>query len=235
MGHVDPDGRRADHGARRRRRAAGPLALRDDLRGRWACAPLDDRVDQGFGRRAVDWELKGVPLRIEVGPRDLADGNVTLVDRLRGGKQAVAIGHVPRARTTTDARSAAERLLGEACPPRGSHRRRVGAWRRPSRLPSGWARVPWDTPAGVDGETRLRALGLTVRCLQRPTARCRTARTRPTSSPTGPGLLTSSLCAAREADRHAGESWRVDSQGPKSSLTKAWAVAHAFVYARRCP
>src|SRR5205807_851588 len=28
----------------------------------------DDRVDTGFGRRAVEWELKGVPARLELGP-----------------------------------------------------------------------------------------------------------------------------------------------------------------------
>src|SRR6202012_929082 len=38
----------------------------------------------GFGRRAVDWELKGVPLRIDLGPRDLAEGQVTLLRRDSG-------------------------------------------------------------------------------------------------------------------------------------------------------
>ena len=38
-----------------------------------------------FGRRATDWELKGVPVRLELGPRDLADGVVTLVRRIIGG------------------------------------------------------------------------------------------------------------------------------------------------------
>ena len=47
-------------------------------------ARLDDRVDTTFGRRAVDWELKGVPVRLEVGPRDLAEGNVTVVRRDTG-------------------------------------------------------------------------------------------------------------------------------------------------------
>jgi len=28
-----------------------------------------------FGRRVTDWEIKGVPLRVEVGPRDLAQGS----------------------------------------------------------------------------------------------------------------------------------------------------------------
>ncbi|MGI8794272.1 MAG: proline--tRNA ligase, partial [Acidimicrobiales bacterium] len=53
---------------------------------------LDDRVDTSFGRRAVDWELKGVPIRLEVGPRDLADGNVTVVRRDTGNKTPVAVG-----------------------------------------------------------------------------------------------------------------------------------------------
>src|SRR5207237_10065103 len=50
---------------------------------------LDDRVDTGFGRRSVDWELKGVPVRVEVGPRDLAEGNVTIVRRAAGSKETV--------------------------------------------------------------------------------------------------------------------------------------------------
>jgi prolyl-tRNA synthetase len=40
---------------------------------------LDDRLDVSFGRRAVEWGLKGVPVRVEVGPRALAEGNATLV------------------------------------------------------------------------------------------------------------------------------------------------------------
>ena len=53
---------------------------------------LDDRTDTSFGRRSVDWELKGVPVRVEVGPRDLAEGNVTLVIRHRREKESVALG-----------------------------------------------------------------------------------------------------------------------------------------------
>ncbi|MGH9122298.1 MAG: proline--tRNA ligase, partial [Acidimicrobiales bacterium] len=55
-------------------------------------ARLDDRVETGFGRRSVDWELKGVPLRVEVGPRDLAEDRVTLVVRHRRTKEPVALG-----------------------------------------------------------------------------------------------------------------------------------------------
>src|SRR5262249_46364402 len=52
--------------------------LVDQLRDAGVRVALDDRVDTAFGRRAVDAELKGYPVRIEVGPRDLAAGNVVL-------------------------------------------------------------------------------------------------------------------------------------------------------------
>ena len=51
---------------------------------------LDDRVETSFGRRSVDWELKGVPVRVEVGPRDLAVGQVTLVRTGSPGEAAAS-------------------------------------------------------------------------------------------------------------------------------------------------
>jgi prolyl-tRNA synthetase len=45
----------------------------------------DDRPGEKFNR----WELKGVPLRLEVGPRDVEARQVTLVDRLTRQKRAV--------------------------------------------------------------------------------------------------------------------------------------------------
>ena len=52
---------------------------------------VDADVHTGFGRRAVDWELKGVPLRIDLGPRDLAEGQVTLLRRDSGEKSQVPL------------------------------------------------------------------------------------------------------------------------------------------------
>src|SRR5262245_1735289 len=65
--------------------------LADDLRARGVRVELDARVDLSFGRRATDWELKGVPLRLEVGPRDLAKGDVTIVRRDTGMKAQVNV------------------------------------------------------------------------------------------------------------------------------------------------
>jgi prolyl-tRNA synthetase len=48
--------------------------LGDRLKAAGVRVHVDDRTDIPFGRRAVDWELKGVPVRIEIGPRDLENG-----------------------------------------------------------------------------------------------------------------------------------------------------------------
>jgi prolyl-tRNA synthetase len=51
-----------------------------------------DWRDERPGFKFNEWELKGVPLRIEIGPRDLAKGEVTVVRRLNRAKQPVPLG-----------------------------------------------------------------------------------------------------------------------------------------------
>src|SRR5690606_34235813 len=55
---------------------------------------LDDRDDLTPGRKFNEWEQKGVPFRVEVGPRDLEAGVATLVDRLTGEKSQVPLADV---------------------------------------------------------------------------------------------------------------------------------------------
>jgi len=45
---------------------------------------LDDRENRNPGFKYNEWELKGVPLRIEVGPNEVDDGELTLVHRPDG-------------------------------------------------------------------------------------------------------------------------------------------------------
>ena len=52
---------------------------------------VDDRYQMSAGWRFNEWELKGAPIRLEIGPRDLAAGSVTLAERLGGDKVQVAI------------------------------------------------------------------------------------------------------------------------------------------------
>ncbi|MGH2828903.1 MAG: proline--tRNA ligase anticodon binding domain-containing protein, partial [Actinomycetota bacterium] len=42
---------------------------------------VDDRDEYRPGRKFNEWELKGVPVRIELGPRDLDAGQVTIARR----------------------------------------------------------------------------------------------------------------------------------------------------------
>jgi prolyl-tRNA synthetase len=50
-----------------------------------------DFSDKRPGWKFNEWELKGVPLRIEVGPRDLANNQVTIVRRDTRAKESVAL------------------------------------------------------------------------------------------------------------------------------------------------
>ena len=47
---------------------------------------LDDREEYSAGWKFNEWEMKGVPLRLEIGPRDLAQGGITSVRRDTGEK-----------------------------------------------------------------------------------------------------------------------------------------------------
>src|ERR1700761_8033122 len=55
-------------------------------------AELDDRIDVSVGRRIIDHELRGVPVRVELGPRELTAHEAVVVRRVGGFKQTVALG-----------------------------------------------------------------------------------------------------------------------------------------------
>ena len=54
-------------------------------------AKLDDRDHLTPGRKFNEWELKGVPLRIEFGPRDMKEKQAVLVRRDTGGKRTTKL------------------------------------------------------------------------------------------------------------------------------------------------
>jgi prolyl-tRNA synthetase len=57
-------------------------------------AMLDDRDHLTPGRKFNEWELKGVPLRIEFGPRDMRDKQAVLVRRDTGSKRVVKLANL---------------------------------------------------------------------------------------------------------------------------------------------
>lgn len=60
------------------------------LRAKGVRVKVDERDGVSNGFKYNDWEMRGVPYRIELGPRDLEAGNVVLVSRLGGEKQVLA-------------------------------------------------------------------------------------------------------------------------------------------------
>lgn len=52
---------------------------------------IDDREEQRPGYKFNEWELKGVPIRIEIGPKDLAASEVVVFRRDAGSKSRLAL------------------------------------------------------------------------------------------------------------------------------------------------
>jgi prolyl-tRNA synthetase len=69
--------------------AAGALAA--SLRNAGVRVKVDDRDHVRPGAKFFEWELKGVPVRLELGARDLAEAGVTVARRDREDKQRIAI------------------------------------------------------------------------------------------------------------------------------------------------
>ena len=78
---------------------AAVMAAVDDLAAKLHTAgvrvKVDDRQGISPGRKFNEWEQKGVPLRVEIGPRDLEAGVATVADRLGGDKRQVPLTTLP--------------------------------------------------------------------------------------------------------------------------------------------
>uniref|UniRef100_A0AAU1ZXA1 Proline--tRNA ligase n=1 Tax=Streptomyces sp. NBC_00093 TaxID=2975649 RepID=A0AAU1ZXA1_9ACTN len=139
--------------------------LGDRLKAAGVRVHVDDRTDVPFGRRAVDWELKGVPVRIEVGPRDLENGTAMLVRRIPGGKEPVALDTLVRLLPTVLEEDQAL-LLAQSRERRQARTSDVSTFEEAVEVATagGWARIPWAV-LGEKGEARLGEHAVTVRCL----------------------------------------------------------------------
>ncbi|MBZ9637904.1 proline--tRNA ligase [Streptomyces sp. PSKA30] len=137
----------------------------DQLRAAGVRVQVDDRTDTPFGRRAVDWELKGVPVRIEIGPRDLENNTAMLARRIPGGKEPVAIDSLVRLLPTLFEEDQAL-LLTQSRERRESRTSDVSTIEEAveAATAGGWARIPWAT-LGEEGEAKLAEHAVTVRCL----------------------------------------------------------------------
>ena len=140
-------------------------AVVDELERAGVRVELDDRVEISLGRRIIDHELRGVPVRVELGPRDVAASQAVVARRALTEKETVplrALVELPQmladdqaalltqATTLRDGRTRPAQSIDEARDVAGD----------------GVARLPW-RDCGVDGEDRLARAGVSVRCLVR--------------------------------------------------------------------
>ena len=142
----------------------------DNLHAELKATGLRSHVDRragSFGRRITDWELKGVPFRVEVGPRDLAEGLVTVVNRVTGEKTQVPLPQV--ATTLTNLIDDVQANLYEhALQRRNANTFDVTTPEEALEAGKvGFAKIPWAN-LGPEGEAMLNTKTLSVRCLQRP-------------------------------------------------------------------
>ena len=211
-----------------RRRAAAPPA----------CASSSTtRSTSSFGRRATDWELKGVPVRLELGPRDLAEGGSPSCDRdHRRRRRRSPLDRRRRRRRRRCSRSSRPTLLAEATERRDARTVDVATARRGRRGRGRRAGPASPGPrVGEEGEAVLAQSSVTVRCLRAPRRLAAPSpATRTTSSPSSPaatdrGARRTARQARRGSPRRATMGPRPVagySLGPQFVLrsSKAWAL-----------
>jgi prolyl-tRNA synthetase len=139
----------------------------DELRTVGIRVVVDARTDAQFGRRAVDWELKGVPFRLEIGPRDLAADQATIVNRVSGAEKATVPLDGLRDEVAALVTAEQDAMLAAARAERDARIVEVTSVDDAAAAAAdGWAKISW-SKLGLEGEATLAGVGVTVRCLQR--------------------------------------------------------------------
>ncbi len=121
--------------------AAAAAALAQRLAGAGIRAHVDDRPQLSPGFKFNDWELRGVPIRLELGPRDLASGSAVMAKRLGEGKESIGLEQAP-ARLLDELESFQAFLLERATRFRDEHTATTDTWDDFVRaVATGWARA----------------------------------------------------------------------------------------------
>jgi prolyl-tRNA synthetase len=128
-------------------------------------AHIDDRPQVSPGFKFNEWELRGVPLRLEIGPRDLAAGTALLARRLGDeGKTAISLDTAPETLTAElDAFQAY--LLQRATDFRDQRTATVTDWPEfTAAVETGWASALHCGQAACEDEIKAET-GATPRCI----------------------------------------------------------------------
>jgi prolyl-tRNA synthetase len=100
---------------------------------------VDTRQHLSPGFKFNDWEMRGVPIRLELGPRDLAEGSAVMALRLGHGKTPISLESAP-ARLESELAAFQDFLLRRATEFRDSHTAVVDTWEDfVEAVKTGWA------------------------------------------------------------------------------------------------
>jgi prolyl-tRNA synthetase len=126
---------------------------------------VDDRPQVSPGFKFNDWELRGVPLRLEIGPRDLANGTALLARRCGGdGKTAIGLETAPGT-LLTELAEYQDFLLRRATEFRESRTASVNAWAEfTEAVATGWASALHCGRRGCEEDIKAET-GATPRCI----------------------------------------------------------------------
>ncbi|EEF49065.1 proline--tRNA ligase, chloroplastic/mitochondrial [Ricinus communis] len=145
-------------------------SVREVLQSSGLKVKLDDSDQRTPGWKFNFWEMKGVPLRIEIGPRDVSSGSVVISRRDVPGKQGKVFGismepSILEAYVKDKLDEIQSSLLGRAMSFRESHIVDVSSYGELKEAISlgKWARGPWS--ASDADELRVKEeTGATIRC-----------------------------------------------------------------------
>jgi prolyl-tRNA synthetase len=148
--------------------------LVDELKLRGVRVRLDDNVAQSFGWRATEWDLQGVPIRVELGPRDLAANAAVLYRRDTREKNTIPVDGVVEQVQRLTVRIQTDMLETATARRDGFITDCTTLDEARDAAQTGVARLPWEL-VGVSGEHCPRATTTQARS---PTSRGRTDRRR---------------------------------------------------------
>lgn len=126
---------------------------------------VDDR-NESPGFKFNDWEMKGVPLRLEIGPRDMAENSVSISRRDSGEKSAIGINDVAKSIPAL-LDNIQQNLFQQAQSFRNSHTKKIDSYDEFKSFMNetgGFALCGWDgtaeTEQSIKNETKA-----TIRCI----------------------------------------------------------------------
>jgi prolyl-tRNA synthetase len=128
---------------------------------------IDRREKETPGFKFNDWEMKGACIRIEVGPRDLEESAVPVVERDTGEKQKLSLSDLSSISTMLEAQQ--RRIYEKALALRENNTRRVDTWEEFEKIfdvegGAGFVLAHWDGTS--ETEQKIAELTkATIRCI----------------------------------------------------------------------